>query len=279
MEIEEKITEIYNNKLAQWDPANQTSFITTQYGKVHVIAGGKPENPPLLLLHASSMASWSWLYNVDGLNEYYRTYAIDTIGDAGRSSLANIDIYPQTGEELAALYEEIMDSLHIEKASVIGASQGGYITTNLALYAPDRVDKIVLCGPMGYIGTFRSVMRIIFTTMFPLKPIQENAVRWAFGDDPKVLAEVDEWFHTILEGVISRQARPQTFSQEQLKSLSMPVLLLLGSKDGLVGNPKHTQKRVRNLGNFRTQVLDTGHLISAEKPEKFNKLVLEFLEE
>ena len=276
-EIEKKITNIYNNHLAQWNPENQTSYITTQYGKVHVIASGKPEYPPLLLLHASSMASWSWLYNVDGLNKFYRTYAIDTIGDAGRSSLADMDVYPQNGEQLAALYEEIMDSLKVEKASVIGASQGGYIATNLALYAPDRVDKLILCGPLGYTSTLRSVLRIIFTTMFPLKPIQENATHWAFGNNPKVLAEVSDWFYTVLDGVISQQARPKAFTDEQLKSLKMPVLLLLGTHDGLVGNPKHARKRVANLPDFQTSELNTGHLISVEKPKQFNRMVLQFL--
>ena len=132
---------------------------------------------------------------------------------------------------------------------------------------------------MGYTGTLHSVLRIIFTTIFPLKPIQENATRWAFGNNPKVLAKVSDWFHTILDGVISRQARPKTFTDKQLKSLKMPVLLLLGTHDGLVGNPKHARKRVANLPNFQTSELNTGHLISVEKPKQFNRMVLQFLME
>ncbi|MCF7913189.1 MAG: alpha/beta hydrolase [Candidatus Cloacimonetes bacterium] len=278
-QIEEKLNNIYNSHLALWGLDFQTRFIKTQYGIVHVIASGKEDLPPLILLHASSMSSWPWVYNVEELNQHYRTYAIDTIGDAGRSKLSKMEVYPNTGEKLAVLYKEIMDSLGVEKASFIGASQGGYIATNIALYAQERVDKIVLCGPMGYTGTFRSVMRIIFTTMFPLKAIQENATRWAFGDNPHVLAEVSEWFRTILTGVISRQARPKSFSDEQLQSLKMPVLLLLGNNDGLTGNPQKALKRVEKLPNFQTRVLETGHLISAEKPEMFNHLVLKFLGE
>lgn len=171
-----------------------------------------------------------------------------------------------------------MDTLGVQKACFIGASQCGFITTNIALYAPECVEKIILCGPMGYTGTNISVLRILFTTMFPLKPIQKSATIWAFGDDPAINKKVGEWFRLILEGVISRQARPQPFTPEQLQSINMPVLLLLGKRDGLVGNPENAVHFVRDIPKVQVEILDTGHLISAEKPAQFNKLIYEFIE-
>jgi len=277
-EIENKLMTIYENRIEQWPVPYETRYISTQYGKVFVIISGPEEAPPLFLLHASAMGSWSWLYNIEGLNKYYRTYAVDTIGDAGRSTLTDIEKYPQDGKTLADLYIEIMDTLGVQKACFMGASQGGFISTNLALYAPERVEKLVLCGPMGYTGTNLSVLRILFTTMFPLKTIQRSATQWAFGNDPKVNNAVGEWFGLILEGVISRQARPKPFAIEQLQSLEMPVLLLLGSRDGLVGNPENTRKLVQVIPDIQVETLDTGHLISAERPDLFNQLVFNFIE-
>jgi 3-oxoadipate enol-lactonase len=147
----------------------------------------------------------------------------------------------------------------------------------MALYAPERVDRLVLCGPMGYTGTTGSVLRILLTTMFPLEPIQESATRWAFGDDPAVNRAVGEWFRTILEGVISRQARPTPFTPEQLRKITVPVLMLLGKRDGLVGDPDDSRELVKNFPDARIEVLDTGHLISAEQPERFNDLVRAFV--
>lgn len=277
-EIEKKLMTIYENRMAQWPVPYESLYINTQYGKVHVIISGPEDARPILLLHASAMAGWSWLYNIKGLNKHYRTYAIDTIGDAGRSVLDDVEKYPNDGKALCELYTEIMDTLGIQKACFIGASQGGFISTNMALYAPERVEKIILCGPMGYTGTNISVLRIVFTTMFPVKPIQKSTTRWAFGDDPEVNEAVGEWFQTILEGVISRQARPQPFTKEQLQSLPMPVLLLLGKRDGLVGNPEDTKQLVQHIPDVHVEILDTGHLISAEKPDQFNKLVYDFIE-
>ncbi|MBN2410763.1 alpha/beta fold hydrolase [candidate division KSB1 bacterium] len=276
-DIEKRLIAIYETRIAQWPVPYESRYIDTQYGKVFVIVSGPEDAPPVFLLHASAMGSWSWLYNIKGLNKYYRTYAVDTIGDAGKSVLKDIDTFPNDGKALTELYTEIMDTLCVQKACFIGASQGGFITTNMALYAPDRVEKIILCGPMGYTGTNASVLRILFTTMFPVKPVQESATRWAFGDDPEIQNVVGEWFGLILQGVISRQARPQPFTREQLYSLKMPVLMLLGSRDGLVGNPENAKQFVKDMDDVRVEVLDTGHLISAERPDEFNKLVIDFI--
>ena len=276
-EIENGLMSIYDQKMTQWPVAYETRDLQTQYGNVHVIICGAADAEPVFLLHASAMASWSWLYNMQELSRYYRIYAVDTIGDAGKSVLADANVFPKDGKTLSEFYKNIMDQLGVVQAVFVGASQGGFISTNLALYAPERVKKLVLCGPMGYTGTNSSVLRIVFTTMFPVKPIQQSATRWAFGDDPYIISQVNDWFRLILEGVISRQARPQPFTQEQLQSLSMPVLLLLGTKDGLVGNPENTKKLGKNIKDIRVNVLETGHLISAEKPDEFNSLVLDFI--
>ncbi|UCE06540.1 MAG: hypothetical protein JSW07_00410 [bacterium] len=131
---------------------------------------------------------------------------------------------------------------------------------------------------MGFTGTNISVLRILlFTTMFPVKPIQRSTTRWAFGDDPAVNEAVGEWFRLILEGVISRQARPLPFSQKQLRSLNMPVLLLLGKRDGLVGNPENARQHVQAIPDVQVEILDTGHLISAERPDEFNEFVFDFV--
>ncbi len=277
-EIEKKLLAIYDLRMNQWPVPYESRFIQTGYGKVHVIISGPEAGPPLLLLHASAMASWSWLYNIKGLNEHFRSYAIDTIGDAGKSVLDDIGIFPHNARDLSGLYEEIMDSLGVSEACFIGASQGGFISTCMALHAPERVSRLILCGPMGFTGTTSSVFRILFTTMFPVEPVQRSAIRWAFGDDPRVNDAVGEWFGLILNGVISRQARPKSFTPEQLRRLQMPVLLLLGKRDGLVGNPDQARKLAGNISNIQIEVLDTGHLISAEEPDRFNKLVTEFIE-
>jgi len=51
-----------------------------------------------------------------------------------------------------------------------------------------------------------------------------------------------------------------------------------GKRDGLVGNPGNAAQHVQDIPDVRVEILDTGHLISAEKPTRFNALVYEFIE-
>ncbi len=251
--------------------------VDTEYGPVHVIISGPEDAPPLLLLHASAVSGVSWLENIEELNERYRTYAIDTIGDVGRSELDDLVHFPGDGEALSDLVADVSGKLGVERASVVGASQGGFIATSYALHAPERVEKMVLLGPMGYAGTSSSVARILLASLFPLRVIQEDTVRWAFGDDPGVLEAYGDWLLTVIDGVASKQARPTTFSSEQLGSLEAPVLLVLGARDNLVGDPENARELVQGAPNIQVEVVDTGHLVGVERPEEVNELILQFL--
>jgi len=95
----------------------------------------------MLLLHASGVSSWSWKFNAQELSKAYRTYAIDLIGDAGKSEFASLDNIMKDGRDQAELNNEIMDKLAVEKAFIVGASEGGFIASNYALNAPERVEK------------------------------------------------------------------------------------------------------------------------------------------
>lgn len=278
-EIEKKLMAIYDARLKQWPVPYESIYIDTSYGRVHTIVSGPEKAPSVILLHASGLSAWSWLYNVGDLARYFRTYAIDTIGDAGKSRLNDPDIYPKDGYSLSKFYGEIADKFEIESSYVVGASQGGFIGTNFALFSPDRVKKLVLLGPMGYAGTGRTVIRIVLATIIPLKRIQDSTFHWAFGEDEGVQLAVQEWFQTVMTGVFPKQARPRTFSTEQLQNLQLPVLLVLGQRDGLVGNPERAKKVAQGISDVRTVVVNTGHAIGVEQPDKVNAFILDFLKQ
>jgi pimeloyl-ACP methyl ester carboxylesterase len=278
-EVEAQLVGIYDARLGQWPVPYESIFVDTTYGKVHTIVSGPEDAPPVLLLHASGLSAWSWLYNVEELNKHYRTFAIDTIGDAGKSVLSDLDYFPKDGQALSDFYLEISDKLGVNSAYVVGASQGGFIGTSYALYAPERVKKLVLLGPMGYAGTNRTVVRIVLATLLPFKSIQDSTFRWAFGDSSEVQAACDEWFRLVMTGVMPKQARPKTFSAEQLQSLQLPVLLVLGERDGLVGDPKNAKILAQNITDIQTVILDTGHAIGVEKPKAINSLISDFFGE
>ena len=129
-QVQTEMMAIYDAKLAQWPTPYETRYVDTSYGKVHVIIGGPEDAPPVLLLNAGQMAGWSWMTNVGALNEQYRTYAIDTIGEPGKSELSNINHFPKNGAEWSDLLVDITNQLGVDKALVVGASNGGFLALN-----------------------------------------------------------------------------------------------------------------------------------------------------
>ncbi len=279
-EFEAKLMAIYDSRLKQWPIPYNSIFLDTSYGKVHVIISGPKDAPPVLLLHAAGMSASSWLYNIEGLNLHYRTYAIDNIGEVGKSALNDLDSFPNDGKALNDLYTEISDKLEVGNAYVIGASNGGFIATNYALYSPERVKKLVLLGPMGVTPATDSTIQKIEQSALPdtqLSP--EDMLRWALGDNPRVLEAYGEWFGLVMGGTRPRVAAPIPFAPEQLQTISCPVLLILGEKDNLVGDPTKVKELAQNIPDIQIEILNSGHLISADQPYIVNNLIYEFFEQ
>lgn len=275
-QVKARFMEIYDAKMKEWPVPYESLYVDTSYGQVHVIISGPEDAPPMLLLHASGVPAWSWKYNVEQLSQCYRTYAIDLIGDAGRSEYDSLDNRMRDGQDEAELYAEISDQLGVVQAYVVGASEGGFIGTQYALHAPERVEKLVLLGPMGYSGATQSVFRIMFAQFFPLKSIQESTFRWAFSDDPKLGQEFGEWFRLIMTGLKPVKVAPLPLKPEQRQRIQVPVLMVLGKRDNLVGDPAKATALVQDIPDIRVEVLDTGHLVGAEQPQQVNTLILEF---
>ena len=275
-QVKAQFMEIYNEKMKDWPVPYEDVYVDTQYGKVHVVVSGLPDAPAIFLLHASGVSSWSWKYNVAELSQNYRTYAIDLIGDAGKSEFTSLEHIMKDSRDQAVLYTEIADKLGIEKAYVVGASEGGFIGTNFALHAPERVEKLALLGPMGYSGAFQSVIRITFAQLFPLKPIQDSTFSWAFSDSAQLKEDFSEWFPLFMSGYNSVKVAPLSFSAEERQSLQVPVMFVFGERDNLVGDPQSARSLVQDISDVRVEIVDAGHLMGAEKPAECSGLILDF---
>jgi pimeloyl-ACP methyl ester carboxylesterase len=275
-EARSRLHQIYDEKMQEWPVPFEDRYIETVYGSVHVVVSGAAELPPLLLLHASGVGSWSWKHNVEELSRFYRVHAIDLIGDAGKSEFRSMDHVFRSGSDQANLYAEIADSLGVSTAYVAGASEGGFIATNYALHYPERVKKLALICPMGYAGATSAVLRIMLTQYFPLAPLQDSTFAWAFSQSPALQSEFGEWFRLLMGNTSPIKVAPLPFSSEERQSLQVPVLFIFGERDNLVGDPRRAEELVQDIPSVDVAVLDAGHLAAAEEPASVNELLLEF---
>lgn len=165
--------------------------VPTRYGDTHVTASGPRNAPPIVLLSAMGVTSRMWQPNVTALSCDYQVYALDTIGDQGRSALNNMDVYPNNGKAYSDWLADVFNELGVERADVIGSSYGGWITMNHAIHAPERVKRIALLGPMGlpsWWTTLKVLSHLWKVFLFPTQANIDQITQWALGDDPSVRA-------------------------------------------------------------------------------------------
>jgi pimeloyl-ACP methyl ester carboxylesterase len=278
-EVRAQFHALYDEKMQDWPLPFEDRFLETDYGTVHVVVSGPGDGRPLLLLHASGVGSWSWRANAAELGETYRLFAVDLIGDAGKSEYADLSNVLRTREEQAALYADIMDRLGISgPAIVVGASEGGFVASNLAVHRPDRVERLILLGPMGYAGATGAVLRIMGAQFFPLEPIQDATFRWAFSDAPDVIAEFDTWFGLLMSETFPVKVAPLPLPAAERRAIVAPTLFVFGTRDNLVGDPEAAGALLSDMQNVTVKVIEAGHLMGVERPSEVNALILRFLE-
>ena len=141
----------YDELLARWGPGVSAIELTDEFGTTHVNACGPADAPPLVLLAGHGATSPVWFGLAPGLAKYRRVYAIDLMGDAGRSTNSGRKL--TSVADLMRWLTGVLDGLGIAQAAFCGHSYGAWLSLTYALHAPARVDKLALLDPTDcYLG-------------------------------------------------------------------------------------------------------------------------------
>ena len=84
-EGKKQILEYYDFLLKKISNPYERLIVDTSYGKTFILAMGKKDLPALILLHGSGMNSSMWIKEMEEYSKCFRVYAIDTLGEPGRS--------------------------------------------------------------------------------------------------------------------------------------------------------------------------------------------------
>src|SRR5205085_5966366 len=75
----------YDRALAASEVATDEIDLETTFGTTHVVTAGKPDSPPVVLLHGMAYSATDWVRNLAALAQQRRVLAVDTIGDFNKS--------------------------------------------------------------------------------------------------------------------------------------------------------------------------------------------------
>ena len=280
----DRLMALYDAKLARWPVPFEELDVATRYGRAHVVAAGAPAAPPLVLVHAAAFPAFMWGRLVAPLSARYRTYALDTIGDLGKSEPADVNAYPKNGKDHSAWLDDVWERLGLGAADVVAASMGGWVAMHHAAYSPQRVRRLALLVPMGlpsWLQTFAVLFKMATVAIWPSPSKQDRFVSWVIGDDPVVRREVGDWLAAVLEsGAKARAGNPLPVPAARLEAIKAPTLVVLGGKDNLVGNATRAARRARaHLRDVQIELVpDATHALPIQAAEPVTGWLLRFLE-
>jgi pimeloyl-ACP methyl ester carboxylesterase len=272
--------ETYDAVLREWPVSYDELDVATRLGSTHVIAGGPVAAPPLLLLPSLAASALFWLPNVAALSAHFRTYAVDTIGQTGKSAPTK---RIRSRREMADWLNDLMDGLGISRASIVGSSYGGFLALNQAILAPARIDRIVLIGPAA---SFVGFGWKFYYALFVKGPMRRLIRRWRPRPNrslPSGMKLEPTGWGKLMATTMRVSARPNlakavVFGKRDLKAVRAPVLLLIGEKE-ILYKPQETidLAKSRLPGLQGAVIAGAGHLASQSCPGAVNQHILDFL--
>lgn len=271
----------YAASMTRWPVAYETLTLDTSFAKTHVIVSGPKDAPPLVLLHGYSFTSIEWYNSIDAFSRYYRTYAIDIPGQVGKSFL----LRPiKNLADYTAWLKEVLDALQLEQVYLVGHSYGGWLALGLALSAPERVSKLVLMAPAA---TFKPLtvffyLRGMLCSFFPNRFLMRRFLEWMTARENRAnLAGQDYMLEQFYQGFKYYKpvtpVAPTVYTDDQLKQLKTPVLLLLGEQEVIYNVPAVICRAGRLLPHLQVALVPgAGHGLILEQPELVSDTILKF---
>lgn len=212
---------------------------------------------PLVLLHGNGEDSSYFIHQIAYFSKTYQVIVMDTRGH-GKSEFGhkylNFELF---AKDVYALLQH----LHIQKANILGFSDGGNTAMAFALKYPQCVSSLILNGAdYDPKGVKRSIQIPIIIGY-------------------KILSFFTNWKEELKDKqqVMGLMVLHPHMTLAQLEKIQARTLVIVGTKDMI--KESHSKEIANAIANARFEVMEGNHFIANKKPEMFNQIVADFLEE
>ncbi len=281
-------------------PASQ--FLVTSSGaRVHYRDEGNPDGLPVVLIHGAMASLHTWEPWVALLGDQFRLITLDLPGHGLTGVVPDGDY---GAAAFSAAIAAVVDELGVQQFVLGGNSMGGGATWRFALANPHRVRAMILVdsvppplwrtesasrsdndGPIFFKLMNQPWFRATARYLDP-EPLVGQGLRSAYNNSPVVDQQlIDRYYELSLrEGtraaILERAARPRGFDQApiDLRSLSMPTLIMWGAQDALI--PVSVAAQFEAALPYSQSVIydDLGHVPMEEDPQRSAADVRAFLQ-
>lgn len=225
-------------------PLNGLKIYYEVYGEL-----GKSKTPPLLLIPGAFMSTDSMKSWVEAFAAKRPVIIFDQQGHGRTADTSRKMSYEQFGDDAAAL----LRALKVERADVLGYSQGGGAALQLALRHPTLVNKLItLSATYRQDGWYPAVIKSIGglnAKMFAGTPVE--AAFKKHTPDPK-------GFEAYVEKMRVLNMNDQNIPDAQMRAISAKTMVIIGDEDGV--RPEHAVAMFKLRGGGDEEAAATGTL-------------------
>lgn len=293
----------YDSLLGKLSFEHELMYIDTRYGKTHILKAGDGNAEPLILVQGIACSAPLWYQQMPYFSKYFKVFALDTPGQPGRSDL-NPPSFIEDGYTKWLL--DVLDALKFEKAHFIGVSTAGWFVTKLAIHAPERINKMVLISPTGFVRArfpFKILIKNIWNRKKPADKLEDELSTRAYLPSKSTRKFDREIARAMaLSTRHYRLDRAMGFAHEKRKGISVakglrvlrkiflpePMhvlkkiktkgLVVLGDQELLFSSNKAYKKIDKHFPTLQVEIIpDSGHSLMYDKPAEFNKMAVDFL--
>lgn len=213
------------------------------------------EGFPLILLHGNGEDVSYFEHQMEPFARHFRVIAIDTRGH-GQTPRGEA---PFTIRQFAEDLLGFMDLHQIEKAHVLGFSDGGNIAMVFALAHPERVEKLILDGANLNASGVKSKIQI------PIE-IGYRMARLFAKKSPEARKNAE---------LLGLMVNDPNVKPEELARIQNPTLVMAGDNDMI--KDRHTRLIAASIPGAELAIIPGSHFIANKNPDAFNEAVLRFL--
>lgn len=238
-------------------------FIESDGARIwHAVYGA---GPPVILLHGGLGNAGNWGYQVPALLAAHRTVVVIDSRGHGRSTR---DAGPFSYRRMANDVLAVMNHLGFETASLVGWSDGACTALIFADKHPERVDGVFF---------FACNMDATGTLEFRPTPTIDRCFH-RHRLDYAALSATPEGFDTFVADVGRMMQSEPNYDAGQLAGIGVPVAVVIGEGDEFI-RQEHVAYLARTLPHADLTILpEVSHFAPLQRPEQFNRAVLQFLE-
>jgi len=270
MRLKEIKLEMQDDDLSKWEAQgaaplpvpNDQSYVEHDGARIWYASYGS--GAPVILLHGGVSHSGNWGYQVPALiRSGYQVVLIDSRGH-GRSTR---DERPYTYELMASDVLALLDALQLEKATIVGWSDGANIALILAMQAPERIAGVYCFGGnMDPTGIKQAESSLVIERCFG-----------RCAKDYAQLSPTPDEYEAFFAAVNLMMETQPNYSAKELAQIRVPVAIVHSKHDEFIKR-EHAEYLARSIPNAEFILLPgVSHFAPLQRPEQFNTEMLKFL--